>query len=98
MNTQLDLVRAEAWITDGRNLLGLGENSAGWIAMLYRDGARKVEVDTLDNVKEVTVVKITLPYDILAQKKLLVSLAACCPAHSAKLDELDPDIVWLFQD
>lgn len=93
-----NLMAAEQWITDGRSLLGLKENSAGWLAMLYRDGAKKVEVDVSDGVEEITAMKIVLPDRPLAQKKLLVSLAACCPAHSAKLDENDPNTVWLFLD
>jgi len=90
-------LRAELWIRDGRNLLGLGENSASWIAHLFKHGAEEIEVvvedDDIDNVYAV---RVTLPTPYADQKLFLVNLVSLRPRRvEASLDDTDPNVVWL---
>lgn len=90
------LMLVENWITDGRSLLGLGANSASWIARLYKLGAKEIKVQIEDDIENIDAVRITLPGEYAYQKLFLVNLVSLRPARvEAALDDTDPNVVWL---
>lgn len=90
------LILAENWIKDGRNLLGLKENSASFIAQLYRDGAKEIKVQLMNDERTSRGMRIELPGGVFEKKAFLVKLITCRPDNVyAALDDNDADAVWL---
>lgn len=91
-----ELMLVENWITDGRSLLGLGANSASWIAHLYKCGAKEIKVQIDDDVDNIYAVRITLPITFADQKLFLLDLVSLRPSRvEAALDDADSNAVWL---
>jgi len=96
MEMQKGLVSAENWIGDGKNLLGLKGASAKFIAQLYKDGAKEIKVQLIDDERTSRAARIELPGGAYEQKKLLVKLITCRPENTvAALDDNDSNAVWL---